>query len=468
MTKHDRDLTRSSQSSPAATGNPSDDFEGYNTDLLEASVQAHELAVRAQKSVSATSLYESGTWAKYEQRAKSLARKHPSRDPFRAYLLYDEHGTFSSSNSRQSYRSALVRLAARDVLELAPSLWRQILNFAAGEEKIRDLEPTISAFIDGETWDHIQQASGTLSNVQLRKLERAVEFIITVQPDPDHTALRHRSRQPSSMETKSGSSTSKNSTLYKLNQHQRRRAKMLPAYDWRSHFWNAAVMPDTHLDDRRRACIAVMMLTGCRPSELCDDLGITVAAIALGDNHHLAFEIAGAKCTESGGTHPGKGQQSRYIEIACETPEAAWLFDHVAEQPDRAVRLFLGAPTYDRKGIALMPTERRRRVSNQLGKLICRLGKVAFPRLSSNLSPYVFRHALSSDLRAPGHQSDRGGIASALGHQSEKTQQHYGSPNTSKGLNGSRAAQITHVSATSPVRTFERTRYGQNPDVTPE
>lgn len=61
MTKHDRDLTRSSQSSPAATGNPSDDFEGYNTDLLEASVQAHELAVRAQKSVSATSLYESGT-----------------------------------------------------------------------------------------------------------------------------------------------------------------------------------------------------------------------------------------------------------------------------------------------------------------------------------------------------------------------------------------------------------------------
>ncbi|WP_144435590.1 site-specific integrase [Roseovarius atlanticus] len=468
MTKYDRDLSRSSQSSPTTTGNPSENFEGCNTDLLEASLQAHDLANHSQKNVSMAKLYESGTWAKYEQRAKSLARKHPSRDPFRAYLICDEHGTFLSSNSRQSYRSALVRLAARDVLELAPPLWHQILNLAAGEDKKRDLERTISAYIDGETWDHIQQASGNLSNVQLRKLERAVEFIITVQPDPDHTALRHRSRQPSSTETKSGSSTSKNSTLYKLNQHQRRRAKVLSAYDWRSHFWNAAVMSDTHLDDRRRACIAAMMLTGCRPSELCDDLGVTVDAVGLEENQRLAFEIAGSKCIESGAIHPGKGQERRYIEIVCKTPEAAWLFDHVAEQPDRAVRLFLGAPTYDRKGIELMATERRRRVSDQLGKLIARLGKVAFPRLNCNLSPYVFRHALASDLRASAHQFNRCGIASALGHQSEKTQQHYGSPNTSKGLNGSRAVQITHVSATSPVRAFERARIGQKYDATPE
>ncbi|MEQ8255234.1 MAG: hypothetical protein RH980_04145, partial [Roseovarius confluentis] len=449
-------------------GNPSDDFESYNTDLLEASLQAHELAVRAQKNVSMAELYASGSWEKYEHRAKSLARKHPSRDPFLAYLSNDEHGTWPSPNSRQSYRSALVRLAARDILELAPSFWLHTVGLAVGEEEKSDLVRTILARLEPETQDRIRQASKTISNFQIRKLERAVEFIIAIPPDPDHTALRHRSRQPSPTETKPGSSASKNSTLYKLNQHQRRKSKEASTYDWRSHFWNAAVMSDTHLEDHRRACIATLMLSGFRPSELCDDLGVTVDAIALGDIHHIAFEIAGSKCTESDAIHPGKGQQSRYIEIACETPEAAWLFDHVAEQPDRAVRLFLGAPTYDRKGIELMPTERRRRVSNQLGKLIARLGKVAFPGLSSNLSPYVFRHALSSDLRAPGHQSNRGGIASALGHQSEKTQQHYGSPNTSKGLNGSRAAQITHVSATSPVRTFERTRYGQNPDVTPE
>lgn len=62
MTKHDRDLTRSSQSSSTALGNPSDNFESYSTDLLEASLQAHELAVRAQKNVSMAELYASGSW----------------------------------------------------------------------------------------------------------------------------------------------------------------------------------------------------------------------------------------------------------------------------------------------------------------------------------------------------------------------------------------------------------------------
>ncbi|MDD9725953.1 hypothetical protein PVV74_10850 [Roseovarius sp. SK2] len=468
MAIHDRDLTHSSQINPTATGNPSDNFEGCNTDLLEASLQAHELSVRAQKNVSAASLYESGTWQKYEQRASALARKHPSRDPFQAYLSNDEHDTWSSPNSRQSYRSALVRLAARDILELGPSFWLQMVSLAVGEEEKTYLARAISARIESETQNRVRQASNTISFSQIRRLERAVEFIIKVQPDPDHTALRREFRAPSRVETNADASTSKKSTLYKLNQHQRRRAKVLPAYDWRSHFWTAAVMFDTHLDDRRRACIATLMLTGCRPSELCDDLGVTVDAVGLDDNQRLAFEIAGSKCIESGAIHPGKGQERRYLEIARETPEAAWLFDHVAAQPDRSVRLFLDVPAYDRKGIALMPTERRRRVSNQLGKLICRLGNVAFPRLRSNLSPYVFRHALSSDLRASDHQFNRGDIASALGHQSERTQSHYGSPNTSRDLNGSRAEQIIHVSATSPVRTFECGRFGRNPDVTPE
>lgn len=468
MTKHDRDLTHSFQSKLNVSGNLPEEFEGFTTDLLEGSLQAHELAIHSQKNVSMAELYESGTWQKYEQRASALARKHPSRDPFLAYLSNDDHDNWSNPNSRQSYRSALVRLAARDILELAPSFWLQMIGLAVGEDEKSYLARTISARLKPETQDRIRQASKTISIFEIRKLERAVEFIITVQPDPDHTALRHRSRQPSSTETKSGSSTSKNSTLYKLNQHQRRRAKVLPAYDWRSHFWTAAVMSDTHLDDHRRACIATLMLTGCRPSELCDDLGVTINAVAFGDNQHLAFEIAGAKCTESGGIHPGKGQQSRYVEIACETPEAAWLFDHVTAQSGRSVRLFLDAPRYDRKGMELMPMERRRRVSNQLGKLICRLGKIAFPGLSSNLSPYVFRHALSSDLRALGNQFSTGDIAAGLGHQSERTQNHYGSPNTSKGMNGSRAAQIIEVSAISPVRTFERARNRRKPDVTPE
>ncbi|MGQ3489380.1 hypothetical protein [Roseovarius pacificus] len=456
MTKYDRNLFNRPVSDPSTHANAGHGIDGLLLHLFHASLEAHDFAVLSNKRVSFADLYESGTWQKYEQRASALARKHPSRDPLIAYLANDRHGSWTGANSRQSYRSALVRLAARDVLELAPRFWRLVIAEADGDVARRQLILELKPHVDEETRDRIGRAVEVPSPTDIQKLKRAVEFLIQVPPDPDHTAVRSRATVPDRQDPKARTTSSKKDTLYALNRHQRRKSNTNPGYNWRDRFWNAAVIPDPHLEDDRRACIAALMLTGCRPSELSDDLGVRVSALERAGQPYLAFEIAGAKLAEETGERHGKGQERRNIELRCQTPEAEWLFAYATGQDSGQCFLGMPAPAYSQNGIPLMPTERRRRVTGSLGKLIGRLGKVAFPRLQQRLTPYVFRHALSSDLRTRGGIWDKEDIAAALGHRSTRTQKHYGSANTSRGLIGSRAEQIAWISGVAPVRSPDR------------
>ncbi|MFP4450655.1 MAG: hypothetical protein ACLFP0_06980 [Rhodosalinus sp.] len=97
---------------------------------LDDSIAAFELARLAESVRPRASLLASGTWNTYERRVAALARRHPRADPFAAYLSKARTGAWESRNARQSDRSALVRLAARDVLELMPVLWREWLTRA--------------------------------------------------------------------------------------------------------------------------------------------------------------------------------------------------------------------------------------------------------------------------------------------------------------------------------------------------
>lgn len=456
MTQYDRNLFKPAGNDPIAHVNACSGIDGPMPDLFHESLKAHDFAVLSNKNFSFADLYKSGTWQKYGHRAAALARSHPSRDPFIAYLANDQHQSWTGANSRQSYRSALVRLAARDVLELAPGYWRLVIakadHDAARRQFIRQLEP----HVDDETRARIRKAVQAPSPFDIKKLKRAVEFLIQVPPDPDHTTVRSRATGPDRQASKPRSATSKKEALYALNQHQRRKSKSHSGYNWRDQFWRVAVMPDSHLDDDRRACIAALMLTGCRPSELSADLGVGVSALERAGQAHLAFTIAGAKLAEETGEVHGKGQELRDIEVRCQTPESEWLFAYVMEQGGGQCVLGMPAPTHSQNGMPLMPTERRRRVTGSLGKLIGRLGKVAFPRLQQRLTPYVFRHALSSDLRAMGGIWGKDDVAAALGHQSTRTQTHYGSTNTSRGLTGSRAEQVARISGVTPVRSPDR------------
>ncbi|MGK8235408.1 hypothetical protein ACLGGT_14720 [Roseovarius sp. MS2] len=430
------------------------DQDRSEIDLFQKSIEAYHLALLSNKKCSVEKLYRSGTFQKYEQRAAALARKHPSRDPFRAYLSRTEHHDWKGSNSRQSYRSAVVRLAAQTVLELAPGYWRRVHAKTNDSEARGELVRHLKRYLDRETLDQIKLATSTLSRADLKMFERAVAFLLQVPPDPEHRAVRQASNNGQNNSPRA--ETSKKKALYALNQHQRRRTKENPGYDWRTHFWQRAVLLDQHIDDHRRACIAALMLTGCRSAELADNLGVVIRAFERDGENHLAFEISGAKLenAEIGGY--GKGQDLRRIEVCCQTHEAHWLFARVSDRYDCQTVLRLAVPRYSQTGIALMPTERQRRVTNSIGKLVERLGRVAFPRLQQRLSPYVFRHALSSDLRSGGARWSKEEIATVLGHQSTRTQSNYGSANTSRGLSGNRADQIVQVSALNPVRRPER------------
>ncbi len=428
---------------------------------FEQSIEAHDLALQSTACYSFEDLLQSGTWHKYEQRTAAIARKHPSRDPFISYLAMDAEGGWTTANSRQSDRSALTRMAARDVLELGPLYWRQIIAGQKNEDDQRHLVQCLKPHLDEDVRGRMAGSQEPLSRDGLHQLSGAIAFLLQVRPDPHHTALRDR---PAKKDTRddpgaSSSTASQKTTLYALNQHQRRKAKTFPNYDWRSQYWMMAVVPDQHLDDHRRACIAALMLTGCRPSEFSDDLGVTVHKMIDGDRPSLRFDIQGAKVSEEIEGHRGKGQNRREIELNCQTEEALWLFDHMSKRNQSCLTLEIAAKTRKQNGGMLMPIERHHRVSVSLGKLVTRLGRVAFPRLRHNLTPYVFRHALTSDFKSGGHEMVRSDLAATLGHQSSRTQEHYGSASTARGLVGSRALQIKEVRCSAPVRQPVRQGY---------
>jgi len=428
---------------------------------FEQSMRAYNLAVQSNALFSFEDLLFSGTWHKYEQRAASIAHKHSSRDPFISYLSIDHANGWTSGNSRQSYRSALIRMAAQDVLEMAPTYWRQVVADENDAAERKHLVGFLERHLGKDVFDQMSNVRERLLVDQLRQLTSAMAFLVLVPPDPHHTALRDRPTKEGRGKDpdESRSLASKKTTLYALNQHQRRKAKTFPNYDWRSHFWAMAVIPDQHLDDHRRACLAALMLTGCRPSEFSDDLGVAIHTSDTDRRPCLHFEIAGAKVSDEIDGHLGKGQSWREIDTHCQTDEAIWLFDYMRKLDQKSMVLKVPTVTHKQSGEVLMPIERHRRVSVSLGKLITRLGKIAFPHLRHMLTPYVFRHAFTSDFKAGGQEMDARDLAGALGHQSARTQQHYGSANTARGLTGNRALQVTEVRSLTHVRQSDRQSY---------
>ncbi|MFD0858601.1 site-specific integrase [Roseovarius aquimarinus] len=427
---------------------------------FQTSIQSFDLASSASVAFSPEDLIETGTWEKYERRVAALGRAHPRGDPFAGFLSRLAVDGWSTRNARQADRSALVRIAARIVLDLMPIYWRQVLSkmeaWTEREALLDDLRPKLSASVRQQMKD----ARRPLTAEEGDELKAAAWFLIQVPPDPFHSKARERESKHGPSGNRRRQDRSAQTPLTALNRHARRKRTDVPDYDWRSHFWTTAVLRDPHLDPTRRAILATMIATGARPAEFSDDLGVNVRLVSEGGRDRLLFEIHGAKTTDQ--VHeglPGKGQSIRTLELECKTPETRWLRDRLADQ--RFLRLELSSPVHATTGIPLHRSERHRRVSVSLGKLVTRLGKIAFPRLRHNLTPYVFRHALGADMKA----SDRfepEAIAKALGHQSARTQSSYGLTSGARNLSLKRVESIVRISAASLVRSREQ--HGPRPD----
>lgn len=425
---------------------------------LTDSIAAYELARLAESVRSSAQLFASGTWQRYEARVARLACSHSRGDPYALYVSRIRSGSWSNRNSRQGDRSALVRLAARDILDLMPLYWSDLLASAADHSAREEIISGVSGVMPRQILATTQPDLPALDEEDSASLLRAASFLLREPPDPHHTRIRAHESQVDNQGSQGRKRTAKD-LLIALNRHTRRKRRDAPGYDWRDHLWRAAIFQDRHINDDQRGCIAVMMLTGCRPSEFAEELGVEIRTRHEEDAPILSVRIHGSKVDRPTDPDvPAKGQEVRKLVLSCDTPEAKWLHDHVARQPDGAQRLKWTTPVQTRTGVPLSPTERRRRVTVSIGKIVKRLGRIAFPRLNRALTPYVFRHALAADLKASGF--DEEDIARALGHLSTRTQEHYGSVTSSRGLDAGRAAQIHRIAAAEPVRTAPARGWG--------
>jgi integrase len=141
-----------------------------------------------------------------------------------------------------------------------------------------------------------------------------------------------------------------------------------------------------------RHAVLVSAVTGCRP----DELGKGIRLSIIGDQ--LIAEITGSKVTEK------SGQPWRRLawSIDSSSPLVAMLVDEV------------------RNGLTLARIEDARIYSGAVRAA----GEREWPARKKKISPYCFRHAAASDLKASG--MDDSAISQALGHCADVARSYYG------------------------------------------
>lgn len=148
--------------------------------------------------------------------------------------------------------------------------------------------------------------------------------------------------------------------------------------------------------------IAVQMVTGCRPIELCAGISVTPAA-----NGALAFRIRGAK-VQAG----SQGQERRELLV----PDDGRLELQLLKQSLQATGSSAASgepPTL----IVQVPN------AKGLGWAVTYFGRAVSSK-SHTISPYSARHQVASDLKAEGATAEE--RAAALGHLVTRTGQRYG------------------------------------------
>ena len=420
--------------------------------LLSDSLIAYAFAQEANRLYAAEDLIASGTWQKYEVRAAALAKKSPRDNPYEAFLRIDMAGGWETVNTRQAYRSALVRLAAQLVIESAPVFWKHQISQRPTAKATLQLSEWLHKSVDSASIARFRAAQRPLNKTDYESFRSAVAFLVAQPPDPSHQALRkYKIDRSVKFRRKPNAQIA---SLRALNQHQDRKRKSDPTYCWFDTYWQF-VMADDDTGDLQRAMITTLILTGCRPVEFSSRLGIEVSIADVDAAKRLAFKINGAKtATKKEILVEAKGQTIRQITLGCHSPEALWLYCHISRSGNHLVLRQAAAPCSS-SGKVLSIAEQERLLTNSLGKRIKKIASRAFPRLKHNVTPYVFRHAFADALRTEG-RFDEQARAAALGQQSTCTLGHYGGSNRRKNTQSVRSRQIVCIEASSPVRDYSR------------
>lgn len=243
-------------------------------------------------------------------------------------------------------------------------------------------------------------------------IKRVAAIFERYPPDPQRTHREHGSPSFTWQAVADYKARTETGWSPSVKSKKRVLAKLKKIPDWHANLFER--ITPTH-----KNAAAICALTGARPSEIAR--GVTVKISGTQDRPTLTIQIRGSKLTAR------SGQPERTLRIRIDRPEAAHLF---------AQCQLLGA-----LNVTTHPAN--------LTAAVIKAGKKAFPNLRMTVSPYVFRHSVSSELKAAGVSEEH--IAQALGHQATKSQQAYGLPVYATGH-----VSITAVAAATPVRLTHR------------
>lgn len=215
---------------------------------------------------------------------------------------------------------------------------------------------------------------------QVLKIKELLKILMEYQPDP---ARRNKHKSEPGEWVK----WARKNSIRAKSQSKRKVLPYLPP-DWRQLMWD-------HVPKRGkyRAPIAVLACVGVRPSEI--HRGVSVECAPDGG---LQFTILGTK------THGGKyGQAQRVITVSVDSPEAKFLENKLSTT---------GSPLMVTCNPAL------------LKDAVVYVSKKTWPNAKDHVTPYVYRHQVSADLKDDGLADEQ--VSEVLGHAAAETQRYYG------------------------------------------
>lgn len=207
--------------------------------------------------------------------------------------------------------------------------------------------------------------------------------------------------------------------------------RLLPP-DWRESIWVAASTPAWQQSrPQLMPALAVLWITGCRPAEI--EQGIELAA----SRDQLAIKIKGAKCVDAGGRE--RGQPTRHIGFRVDADGNPAL---------RFLHALAWRNTVNGAGKYTITHNK-----DYLYNSVVALGRSAFPKLRTRISPYCFRHQVASDLKAATFDREitLEQAAKVMGHLSDYSIGVYGHAVHGRRGRGERV-KVPFVSTVRPIK----------------
>jgi integrase len=195
------------------------------------------------------------------------------------------------------------------------------------------------------------------------------------------------------------------------------------------------------IPEKWRLYALVLAATGCRPDELMKGIIITT------ENNQIIFKIIGAKVRDGFITQYSTSLLGERVpnKVAYHAGQE----ERILGYDISAGNIYANAIAKSLVSLKVSGGYLQIKNTSSLRLAVRKTAKKLWPKRRASITPYCFRHAFSSDMKASG--KGKADIATSLGHAVTGTQSCYGSFSMSKG-----GVAPTSISGTTPVKDTTR------------